>query len=50
MVSPGVNGILNKLLDHRGRPLNHFASGYLVSDRIGKKMNQVGHSLIIEGS
>jgi len=33
---PGVERVLQQLLDHRGRTLHHFAGGDLVGDLVGE--------------
>ncbi len=35
-LSPGVERILDQLLHHRGRPLDHFSGGDLVGDGFGE--------------
>ena len=42
--SPGVEGVLAELLDHRGRPLDHLAGRDLVDEPRGQDTNG-GHAV-----
>ena len=39
----GIHSILDQLFDHRSRPLNDFAGGYLIDDRVGEEVNYARH-------
>src|SRR4029079_1736318 len=38
-VGPGVEGVLDQLLDHRGRPLDHLARRDLIDDRLRQDLD-----------
>ena len=44
MMCPRIYGILNQFLDDTGRTLNDLSCSYLISNRIGKKLDNIRHN------
>ncbi len=45
----GIQGVFEKLFDHRSRPFHHFAGGDFVGDLVGKDAD-AAHLTSLQGS